>query len=134
MKVKNSFVKCHVNISECNLTTNDMAITACRLAAGKIVNEILAQRKKEVSTFLHTLRLVDSLEIDYDERQHNACSEPYIYDTAYEKVDRSNIALPMHENGWCVKYVGTKYHKKQDGQCCVIVATNVSHFLRLINV
>ncbi len=28
-KVKNLFVKCHLNISEYNLARNDMAITAC---------------------------------------------------------------------------------------------------------
>ena len=108
-KVKNAFVKCH---SCPHLNRNGIAIASCRLASSKIVNEVLTLRTKQVREFLRSIRTINSLQIDFEKKLHTSSSEPYFYDTAYQMVNRSNVVLPIDEQGCCVTNTPVTLSKK----------------------
>ena len=63
------------------------AKTACRLAAQKIVHDILNLRNNNAGMFLKYVREINSLAIDnvkdFGDCSHSAHSEPFYYETAY---------------------------------------------------
>ena len=104
------FVKCS---DTSHLKRNDIEVTAYRLVSTKIVNEVLALRKREAGNLLKCSRFFYSNEMDYNEKLHTPSSEPFFYDTAYvHVVPKRCDAIPVNEKGECVEnhfvFVGPK--------------------------
>ncbi len=54
-----------------HLKGNDIAVTACRLTSTKIVNEVLALRKKEAGKLLECSRFFYTCEMNYNQKLHS---------------------------------------------------------------
>ena len=76
------------------------------------MNEVLTLRKKQVREFLRSIRTINSLQIDFEKKLHTSSSEPYFYDTSYQMVNRSNVVLPIDEQGCCVTNTPVTLSKK----------------------
>ena len=75
------------------------------VAAKRLVTEALQVRKEHAGSLLKIVRTVQSMQIngaeDFGEGCHTASTEPYFYDSAYERVKR-DYALPRRMWEVCV--------------------------------
>ncbi len=97
MCFKNAFVKC---CDTSHQKRNDVAVTTCRLASTKIVNKVLALRKKEAGKLLKCSRFFYTCEMNYNQKLHTPSSEPFLYDTAnVHVVPKQCNPISVHEKG-----------------------------------
>ena len=101
-----------------NLSRHDLAVTACRIASSKIVNHALNARKTHVASFVSELRRINKMSITFDsiDMFHLRGSEPWFYDSAYQKPNRSSIIVPIDDKGICYVNKITNYFEEGKSQ------------------
>ena len=99
--LKKAFQRQHKGIGE-KMSRTALVTLACRLAANRMYTKALDQRKKSVKQLLHSIRLINAMDItpgNFGNQSHSASSEPYFYDTAYTPVGR-DVAIPVDMYVW----------------------------------
>ena len=84
------------------LSTSQKAKVACRIAAKKLMHEVLSLRKTNAGMLIKYVRNVNSQTIsgkdDFGKASHSLASEPFYYDTGYRHLLDSSSLVVDHPN------------------------------------
>ncbi len=101
VKLREAFEKRYESTAHC-MTRSGLKKAACRLAAKRILSQVLKKRKQSAGELLSVVRVINNVVIteDFGASCHTASSEPYFYDSAYTSPIRGS-AIPLDEHGRC---------------------------------
>ena len=103
VSLSKAFTAKHKEIAQ-TLSRTGLTIAACRVAAQKVLTDVLKVRKYSAGKLLGSIAKINELDINHNElgdQVHCASSEPYFYQTAYAPVKRES-GIPVNEFGQCV--------------------------------